>query len=54
MRIKILGMVRSSGLKLGSRDFDVQFPGKVHFFERWRGLIKQVDGGKWGECRGSL
>jgi hypothetical protein len=54
MQIKMFSMVRSSGLKWGPRDFDVLVPGKMHFLERWRGIIKQVDRGKWRECMGSM
>ena len=48
MQIKT-GMVRSSGLKLGPRDFDLLVTGKVHCLERWRGVIKQGDQGKGGD-----
>ena len=46
MQIKTLGIVRGSGLKLGPRNFDLLFTGKVHCLERWRGIIKQGDRGK--------
>ena len=55
MRIKTLGVVRSSGLNLGPLDFDWLATGNVHSLEKWRGIIKQGEWGggrnEWEACR---